>query len=52
MHFSLNKPRHGYKLGAELLEICMEEKDLEMLVNTWLKMSQCAQVAKKASNLY
>ncbi|PKU35878.1 hypothetical protein llap_13816 [Limosa lapponica baueri] len=34
------------------LESCLVEKDLRVLVNSWLNMSQqCAQVAKKASSI-
>ena len=47
-----NSPMEHYGLEAEWLGSCLMEKDLGVLVDSWLNMSwQCAQVAKEAKSI-
>ena len=47
-----NKPMHQYRLGADLLESSPAKKDLGVLVDSRLTMSQhCDLVAKRASGI-
>ncbi|KAK4830620.1 hypothetical protein QYF61_012445 [Mycteria americana] len=52
LHLGHDNPMQCYRLEEEWLESCPAEKDLRLLVNSWLNMSrQCAQVAKKANGI-
>jgi len=52
LHLGRSKPIHQYRLGADLLESSSVERDLGVLVDDRLTLSQqCALVAKKANGV-
>jgi len=52
LHLGRNNSMHQYRLGADLLQSSSAERDLGMLVDDKLTMSQqCTLVSKKANGI-